>query len=115
MKLKLSDQVSIEFSEPNELIELMTEDDKLHFFQSLSCHDSVLENVAEQIINGVTEFGYHGSKGGVKAEPSASLDKAIRDVCLSIGSIQTKEIKRLQRELRRLEGENAKMLKVIWG
>lgn len=60
MKLENA-KVTLTLDDPNELIEAMNEQEKLEFFQSLSTHDPIIEYVMQQVFDGCTEDGYHGS------------------------------------------------------
>lgn len=99
MKLQVTKYMSIELTEPNELVELMSEDDKVEFMQSLSCHDSVINYVAQQIINGCTDDGFHGGVTSVSANPSTPLQNAQREVAKNSGDIARKEIESLEKAL----------------
>ena len=99
MKLQVTNYLAIELTEPNELLELMSEEDRLHFMQSLSSSESVIKHVVEQIIYGCTEDGYHGSKSSVDSEPHTALQIAVRDISINSSDIARKEIESLQKAL----------------
>lgn len=99
MKLQVTNYLAIELTEPNELLELMSEDDKLHFMQSLSSHEIIIKHVADQIINGYTEDGYSGSYSGVESQPHTALQTAVRDISINSDEIARKEIEILQKAL----------------
>lgn len=103
MKLQVTKHFTVELSEPNELIELMSEDDKINFMQSLSCHDSVITHVADQIIHGQTRDGYSGSETITKALPCTALQSARREIAINSSDISSSEIKSLQRQLAEVE------------
>ena len=102
MKLQVTQHLAIELTEPNELIELMEEGDKVDFMQSLSCHDSVIKHVADQITTGMTDGGYSGSETITQSKPSTPLQSARREVAKLSGDVAKKEIERLERELERM-------------
>ena len=106
MKITISKYFSMEFSEPNELLELIEEEDKIHFLQSLSCHESVFVHVADQIINGWTEYGYFSSIGEVQSTPNTSLQRAIRKIAKNSSAIADEQIDALERKLKELEKSN---------
>ena len=106
MKITISKYFSMEFSEPNELLELIEEEDKIHFLQSLSCHESVFVHVADQIINGWTEDGYFSSIGEVQSTPNTSLQRAIRKIAKNSSAIADEQIAELERKLKELEKSN---------
>ena len=103
MKLQVTNYLAIELTEPNELLELMNEEDKLDFMQSLSSSESVIKHVSDQIINGCTEGGYSGSYSAVSSEPSTALQSAIREISINSSDIASGEIKSLQDALARME------------
>lgn len=99
MKLQVTKYLAIELTEPNELIELIDEDDKVEFMQSLSCHDVAIKHVADQIIHGCTSGGHSGSEGVISESPSTPLQKAKREIALSSSDIASREIRNLERAL----------------
>ena len=99
MKLQVTKYLAIELTEPNELVELMSEEDKLHFMQSLSSHEIIIKHVADQIINGSTDDGYSGSFSMVKSKPDTALQTAIRDISINSSEIAKSEIESLQNTL----------------
>ena len=96
----------MEFSEPNELLELIEEEDKIHFLQSLSCHESVFVHVADQIISGCTEGGYSNYIGEVQSTPNTSLQNAVRRIAKNASAIADEQITELERKLKELEKSN---------
>lgn len=103
MKLQITKYLAIELTEPNELIELIDDKDKVEFMQALSCHDVIFEHVADQIINGCTDDGFHAATSLVKSNPSTPLDRAKRRVGLMASDIAESEISNLERALERAE------------
>lgn len=99
MKLQVTKYLAIELTEPNELLELMSEEDKLAFMQSLSSSESVIKHVSDQIIIGCTEDGYSGSFSGVESKPHTALQTAVRDISINSSDIAKNEIESLQRAL----------------
>jgi hypothetical protein len=106
MKITISKYFSMEFSEPNELLELIEDEDKIHFLQSLSCNESVLKHVADQIMYGCTEGGYHASIGEVKSEPNTILQNAVRIIAKNSSDIADSQITKLELKLKELEESN---------
>tara|TARA_R110000851_G_scaffold89994_2_gene196335 strand:+ start:541 stop:909 length:369 start_codon:yes stop_codon:yes gene_type:complete len=106
MKITISKYFSMEFSEPNELLELIEDEDKIHFLQSLSCNESVLKHVADQIMYGCTEDGYHASIGEVKSKPNTSLQNAVRLMSKNFSEIANSQITELELKLKELEKSN---------
>lgn len=99
MKLQVTKYMAIELTEPNELIELISEDDKVDFMQSLSCHDVIIKHVADQIIHGCTDGGYSGSETMISESPSTPLQEARREIAINANDVAKKEIEGLQRAL----------------
>jgi hypothetical protein len=78
-----------------DVIHEMTDEEQLLLVESLSCQDSIIEFVGQQIIKGWTESGFHGGRHWGGAEPSTPLDKLIREIVEKDDEITKKEIKRL--------------------
>ena len=91
------------------LLEALTIGDRLKLADTLACTDEVITYVAQQILDGWTEHGSHGSKGSVQAEPHpGGLDWAVREVSMRSGFIAAKEILRLQEALKKEQEKNLK-------
>jgi hypothetical protein len=98
MKLQVTKYLAIELTEPNELFELISDEDKIDFCQYLSCDRVIFKHVADQIVHGCTEGGYHAAISfGYK--PSEPLDVAIREVSKLSGDIAKREIESLEARL----------------
>jgi hypothetical protein len=108
MELKVTNYLTIKLSEPKELIELISDEDKIEFMQSLSCEDIIIKHVSDQIIHGCTELGYYGYKGCTGSSPSTPLDIAIRQVSKCASTIAKKQIESLERALKYQEDETTK-------
>jgi hypothetical protein len=106
MNIKISDYFSMHFSEPNELLELIEEEDKIQFLQSLSCHESVFVHVADQIIHGCTEDGYFSSTGEVHSTPNTDLQNAVRRIAKNSSEIANNQITELESKLKSMEESN---------
>jgi hypothetical protein len=78
------------------LMEMLSEDDKLEVADYISCENSVIKNVADQIVEGYTESGSYGSKGydPITKYPSP-LEKARRQVANNASEVARYEIDRL--------------------
>lgn len=103
IKLMVNSNVSVNISEPNELLELMTGDDKIQLIESLSCHDEVIQHVVDQIshLHGCTENGHSGWSSKVMG--STVLDKARADIAISSSKLAEDAIKSLQDTIKRNE------------
>ena len=79
-----------------DVIHEMTDEEQLLLIESLSCQNSVIKFVGEQITRGwTTEGGLRGGRYWGSAEPSTELDKIMREIANKSGEITKKEIKRL--------------------
>ena len=73
--------------------------DELHkLVQSLACQDAILKHVTDQLLEGWTEDGYHGSKGG-DATGNSPLDLARRRIALGAGKVAKETIEAQQRQI----------------
>ena len=54
-------RVTLSLEDPVEIINAMDGYEKIEFMQSLSCKDDVIEYVFQQVFDGQTDGGYHGS------------------------------------------------------
>jgi len=89
-----------------ELLELLPDDEKLRFIETLSCTDAVIKHVADQIVDGATENGLYGARLCAAAVAGGTaLDIAIRRVALAAPDVAAKEVLRLQIALERAEEE----------
>lgn len=81
------------------LLEL-TDAERQDVVEALSCNDSVIKFVTQQIVDGCTENGYFGGKlANASAEPATGLDWACRRVAMAANDVARKEIERLQEAL----------------
>lgn len=78
-----------------ELLEQLKGEEQLNLIESLSCQEAVIKHVAEQIIDGYTERGWHGAMG-CSETPHTELDKARRFVADNSGELAKNEIRRLE-------------------
>ena len=102
MKLQITPYLAIELTEPNELIELISDEDKVDFMQSLACDDIIIKHVTDQLIDGCTKGGYHGSSvWSSESEPSTPLDIARRAIAKSYSKFALDEITSLESSLKR--------------
>jgi hypothetical protein len=83
-----------------ELLDYMTPDEKRDLAESLSLQDSIIENVASQIITGWTEASSHAANDSNAADPHYPLGKAIRQVAMKASEVAAEQIESLARSLR---------------
>ena len=87
-----------------DVLNAMSCEDKLLLIESMSCDTLIIDHVASQIIDGLTESGYcSGVSVITRADVYFGLDKAIRNIARASGEIAKKEIERLEHALRNAE------------
>ncbi len=103
INLNVNSNVSVVISEPNDILELMSGEDKIQLIESLSCHDEVIEHVLNQItrLHGATENGNSGGSSGVGG--SCALDKARAKIAESASELARDTIASLSSSLENKE------------
>jgi len=87
-----------------DLLDHLTEKDKLSLMESFACDETIVKHVADQILQGWTENFYYSSMGCTgSSRPLRGLDYAKRQFALLSDNLQKKEIERLQDALERSE------------
>ncbi len=83
------------------LLDHLDDEAKLNMIQHLACEASVIKAVTEEIIDGMTEEGWHGATSAAvpNPHPSCGLDWARREVARRAGDVAAKEIERLEEAL----------------
>lgn len=88
------------------LFDAIPDDEKVSLIETLSCQDSVIKHVTDQILDGWTERGFYGSIACTAIDdPVFGLDWACRQVAKRAGEVAAKEIKRLEDALRHSESQ----------
>lgn len=117
IEIKASHGITITLNSMSELVDLMSDEQQLELIETLSCYDSVIKHVADQISNahGMTENGYSGSSVcsyGRYAGSGTVLDKARYEVAKSASDSarrliesQAQSIKQLQASLDHVNNE----------
>jgi len=92
--------VTVTFNDPNDILELMDDKDKIDLIESLSCYNEVIKHVADQLVFGCTKNGSHGwiSSGWNKNHGSA-LEKARNEIAKSASGQAKERIEYLEHEL----------------
>lgn len=90
--------ITVIFDEPNTLLEAMTEDQKVELIESLSCHESVIKHVTDQLIHGCTENGHSGTKVFAWDDDYAT-QRAKNEIAKASDKIAQDKIKELERYL----------------
>lgn len=86
----------------NYLLDAMSDQAKLDLVERLAVEDVVIKHVVDQIVEGLTENGYAGSRlCGSSIEPTLPLDIAHRRIAEASSEIARAEIEGLKRELER--------------
>lgn len=84
------------------LLDAMSDQAKLDLVERLAVEDVVIKHVVDQIVEGLTESCYGGSRlCGSSVEPTLPLDIAHRRIAEASGEIAKAEIDSLKRELER--------------
>jgi uncharacterized tellurite resistance protein B-like protein len=91
----------------SDLLSSITGEARKELIQALACEDSILAEVASQIITGWTSDGWSSGRScSWSIDPWCALDVAIRRVAEASGEVAKKEIERANREI---EGLKEKM------
>ena len=94
-------ELTLKFSVyPNDLFEGMPEHVRMELIESLSCDDGVIQHVADQILKGSTESGYHGSIGSPSLHPKG-IEYAQRLLAKHHGDLVKTVIDDLEKDLAR--------------
>lgn len=91
----------------SELLDRLSEDKKLELIESLSCQDSIIKHVSDQILTGFTENCY---SGGIDyaVEQTSPLGKARQRVIELAPEVAQQEIDRLKRSAKNQEDQAKK-------
>lgn len=85
----------------HDLLQYVDKETKLEMIESLSCDDTIIKHVTEQIINKWTENCYSGgSNCTASSEVYLGLDWAWREVAKRSGDVAKREIERLEEAIR---------------
>ena len=83
---------------------------KRDLVKTLGCQSSVIKDVADQIVDGMTEDGSYGPKScTIYSDPRDGLDYAIRRIAKASSEVAKTEIERLETQLKKLEIENQRL------
>lgn len=82
------------------LLSALTDEQKRELADSLACEDSIIKDVAAQLLTGWTERSSHGARScGTDAEPTTPLDRARRELANRADSVAKDEIAGLKHAL----------------
>lgn len=90
-----------------ELLDKLSDDKKLELIESLSCQDSIIKHVSDQILTGWTENAFSGGLG-YAIEQMSPLGKARQRVIELAPEVAREEIERLKRFARNAEEREKK-------
>jgi hypothetical protein len=96
-------QLTIDISE---LLDSLSDEDKIELIETLACQDAIIKHVADQILTGWTENCYSGGTS-YAVEGHAPLDLARKRVIELAPEVAREEIERLKRFAKNQE-EDAK-------
>lgn len=83
-----------------DILSSLTGEQEQQLIEQLSCSDTIIKHVSDQIINGSTCEGYSGFIS-CDAGTSTALDHAVRAVAKSSSELATSEIESLELALKR--------------
>jgi len=73
---------------------------KAELVETLACDDDIIKFVTQQVIDGWTDSGFHGSTFcSAQPAPTRGLDWARREIAKASGDIAKQEIESLEKEL----------------
>jgi hypothetical protein len=93
-----------------DILEQLSFDDKRLIATYLACEDDVIEDVANQLLTGWTESGWHGGRSSGQAEPTGALDIWRRRLALRCGKVAVKEIDDLKNSLKFADQLNRELI-----
>lgn len=83
----------------SEILDRMDAESKRNLVQHLACDDDIVRHVCDQVCDGWTEDGWHGTTSGPCVEPWTPLDIMARKIAEKSSEIAAREIKRLCEQL----------------
>lgn len=93
----------------HDLLSTISKEQRLELIQHFAVVSEVIDEVANQIIDGYTSEGWHGSTGyGGNPDAKFGLDGARMRIAKASGDIAAKEIERLGDALKRAEAAQNK-------
>lgn len=93
----INDDLSINIVD---LLSSLSGEQEQQLIEQLSCSDTIIKHVSDQIINGLTENGYSGFIS-CDAELSTALDFAVRNIAKANSEIARNQIESLEKNLER--------------
>ncbi len=81
-----------------DMLDSLSDECKLELIESLSCDEAVIKHVMDQVFEGCTENGYHGSISCTALDSNNEIDKARVKAASRASHIARKEIKRLRKD-----------------
>ena len=103
--------VTVFLTGPNDILEIMSDDDKISLIESLSCYDAIVKHVSDQLVYSSTENGNFGSMNcHWDKENGTPLDKIRNVIAKSSSELSKKRIEYLDKECERLNNKYQKLL-----
>lgn len=81
-----------------DMLDSLSNECKLELIESLSCDDAVIKHVMDQVFEGCTENGYHGSISCTALDSNNEIDKARVKAASMASHMARKEMKRLRKD-----------------
>lgn len=96
--------VTLKFTDLDELIYALEPEERLYFLESLSCQDEIIEHVMEQVFEGYTSNEYMHGWESCSWNGSTPL-QVFKKKMFEVGAIpeMNKYVERLEREIKRNE------------
>lgn len=92
----------------------LSADEKRSVADHLACQDSIIEDVAAQLLTGWTDAGSHGGRScGADPEPHSPIDRARREIAARASDVAKKEIEDLKSALQSAQDAERKYRE--WG
>jgi hypothetical protein len=114
MTTKINPKGKIEF-DLIEFIECLDAESQISFIETLSCFDSIIKHVMDQVLTGWTENLYNGSDYDSNPEKNSIIGKAReRITSQAIDELKDREIERLKLHLGRSQKEEKKYSDWAW-
>lgn len=99
MEMKLNEDGTLSFNvDIYDFLDSLSDEKSIELAESLSCQDAVIKHVTDQLFDGYTENGCHGSKRGGD-NPSTQLELSQEKVRKLGNRLLIKEVKRLRGKL----------------
>jgi hypothetical protein len=113
MNAKLNKEGKLEI-DLSSLFDSMLNESKLILIESLSCEDSIIKHVVDQILYGFTENVYSGGSRYGEADNLSPLDDARRKVAKGASEVSEKIISELEWQVKREKEQAEKYMEAYF-